>query len=358
MANIDRTLEEINRVYGPKVVKAFADAIADIRSSVVLRRVVEALERGDVQRALEALNIDEAAFSTLRQQLAAAFAESATAVTALTRLDPPGQTRAVLRWNVGNPEAVRALNEWLGTKITQITEDTREAARTALSEGYARGQGPRQIALDVVGRTGPNGRRAGGVLGLDAQSERHVSTMRYALENGFKDENGKPVFWIKRDGTLGSRLSLRDKRHDRTILKMLKDGKAPSKAQVDAWTGRYSDKLLRERGNRIARTETAAAVEQGRFDAFRQGIAAKGYPEAYVIKEWRHGGGGMKPRVQHVAENEAEVRGLNTPFRMPDGTLIQYPHAPDIPAKHAVNCTCSLLIRMDWAGLKRDGYVL
>ena len=65
----------------------------------------------------------------------------------------------------------------------------------------------------------------------------------------------------------------------------------------------------------------------------------------------------MKPRVQHVAENETEVRGLNTPFRMPDGTLIQYPHAPDIPAKHAINCTCSLLIRMDWAGLKRDGFI-
>ena len=357
MSNIDRTLREIEQKYGRRVARAFADAVADLRDGVVLRRVIEALERGQIEVALETLNIDEAAFGTLRQHLAAAFAESGTAVAAVVRLDPPGETRAIFRWNVGNPEAVRALNEWLGDKITQITEDTRQAARTALSEGFGNGQGPRQIALDVVGRIGPNGRRTGGVLGLDAQSERHVATMRFALRNGFLDENGKPVFWIKRDGTLGSRLSKRDKRFDRSILKLLKEGNIPTSSQVDKWTGRYSDMLLKERGTRISRTETAAAVEQGRFDAFRQGMDDKGYPPQYAIKEWRHGGGGMTPRVQHVAENETEVRGLNTPFRMPDGTLIQYPHAPDIPAKHAVNCTCSLLVRMDWVGLRRDGWI-
>ncbi|MCP3657205.1 MAG: hypothetical protein GY766_20320 [Herbaspirillum sp.] len=343
MSNLNRTLQEIERKYGSKVARAFADAVADLRDSVTLRRVVDALDAGDVQSALDMLNIDEAAFSGLRQQLAAAFAESGGAVIAGVRFDPPGETRGVLRWNVGNPEAVRALNEWLGTKITQITEDTRNAARTALSEGYARGQGPRQIALDVVGRVGPNGRRSGGVLGLNGSQERWVSNMREYLRNGDLDKV--------------LRMSKRDRRFDRTIRKMLKEGRTPTEAQINKWTGRYSDKLLKLRGDTIARTETAAAVEQGRFDAFRQGMDAKGYPHQYAIKEWRHGGGGMKPRVQHVAENESEVRGLDTPFRMPDGTLIQYPHAPDTPAKHAINCTCSLLVRIDWVGLRRDGHL-
>lgn len=343
MSSLDRTLKEIERKYGPRVARAFADAVRDLRDQVTLRRVTEALDVGDIARALDALNIDEAAFSGLRQALTAAFIESGTAVAAAVRLDPPGETRGVFRWNVGNPEAVRALNEWLGTEITKITEDTREAARAALSEGFATGQGPRQIALDVVGRVGPNGRRTGGVLGLNQPQEQWVRNMRQYL----------------RDGDLRSvlRMSKRDRRFDRTIQKMLREGRVPTSAQIEKWTGRYADRLLKLRGDTISRTETAAATEQARFDAFRQGVEAKGYPESYVIKEWRHGGGGMKPREQHVAENETEVRGLNTPFRMPDGTLIQYPHAPDIPAKHAVNCTCSLLIRMDWAGLKRDGFI-
>lgn len=153
-------------------------------------------------------------------------------------------------------------------------------------------------------------------------------------------------------------MSKRDRRFDRSIQKLIREGKTPTAKQIETWTGRYADRLLKLRGDTISRTETAAATEQARFDAFRQGVEAKGYPPQYVIKEWRHGGGGMRPREQHVAENEATVRGLNTPFRMPDGTLIQYPHAPDIPAKHGINCTCSLLIRMDWAGLKRDGWIV
>lgn len=343
MPSIDRTIKEIEQKYGPKVARAFADAIRDLRDGVVLRRVIEALDAGNVQRALDALNIDEAALSTLRQQLMAAFMETGAAVGAAVRLDPPGQTRGVFRWNVGNPEAVRALNEWLGTKITQITDDTRNAARVALSEGFAKGQGPRQIALDVVGRMGPNGRRTGGVLGLNQSQERWVANMREYLRNG--------------DLRAVLRMSKRDRRFDRSILKLLREGKQPTEAQIQKWTGRYADRLLKLRGDTISRTETAAAVEQGRFDGFRQGMEAKGYPPQYAVKEWRHGGGGMRPRVQHVAENETEVRGLDTPFRMPDGTLLQYPHAPEAPAKHVVNCTCSLLIRMDWARMRRDGII-
>lgn len=343
MASIDRTLAEIESKYGSKVSLAFADAIDGLRNDVILKRVTDAIARGDIEGALRALNIDDAVFSGVRQQLAAAFAESGTAVLAVVKLDPPGETRGVLRWNVGNPEAEKALSEWLGAKITQITEDTREAARTALSEGFAKGQGPRQIALDVVGRVGPNGRRVGGVLGLSAQQERWVSNMRQYLQDG--------------DLERVLRMSKRDRRFDRSILKLIREGKQPTAKQIETWTGRYADRLLKLRGDTISRTETAAAVEQGRFDAFRQGMAAKGYPEQYAIKEWRHGGGGMKPRVQHVAEDATEVNGLNTPFQMPDGTLIQYPHAPEAPAKHVINCTCSLLIRMDWKGLRRDGFI-
>ncbi len=357
MASIDRTLRDIERKYGARVSRAFAEAISELRNSVVMRRVIDQLESGDIEGALDAIGLDESVFSTVRRELAEALAESGTALVAGVKFDPPGETRAVVRWNVGNPEAVRALNEWLGGRITQVTEDARAATRAALSEGFARGQGPRQIALDVVGRVGPNGKRSGGVLGLNQQQAQLVGRMRYSFENGFLSDTGIPLFWIKRDGSLGSKFSKRDRRFDGSILKLLKEGKTPTKAQIDKWTGRYSDRLLKLRGDTIARTETASAVEQGRFDGFRQGMDAKGYPYQYAIKEWRHGGGGMKPRVQHVAEDEVIVRGLFTPFVMPDGTQLLYPHDPAAPPGHVINCTCSLLIRMDWVRMRQDGII-
>ena len=358
MAEINRTIAEIKERYGPRVARAFSDAMTQLRSDVVLRRVIEALESGDIERALGALNIDEAVLASMRAELTAAFAEAGTSVTTLVRFDPPGETRAVVRFNVANPDAERRLREWLGQEITDISEKTRTAAREALSEGFARGQGPRQIALDVVGRIGPNGRRTGGVLGLNVPQKNLVQTMRQALSNdGFVDDNGRRIFWIKRDGTLGSNLTRRDRRFDRSILRLIREGGKPTRDQITKWTGRYADSLLRLRGDTIARTETAAATEQGRIEAFRQGVEAKGVPLQYVEKEWRHGGGGMMPREFHVAENSEVVQGIDTPFTLRSGVQMQHPHDPDAPIKERANCTCSTLIRVNWARARRDGVV-
>lgn len=344
MASLEREIRQIKEKYGPRVARAFRDAMREVVDQVTLARVVDALDAGDIESALDALNLDEAALSPLRQVLSEAFSESGQALVALTSFSPPRQTRAVVRWNVGNPRAVQALNEWLGEKITQLTEDSRAAVRNALSAGFAQGQGPRQIALDVVGRVGANGRRTGGVIGLSQQQERWVSNMRQYLREG--------------DINRVLRMSRRDRRFDRTLRRLLANGETPTEAQIQRWTGRYADRLLKLRGDTISRTETASAVEQGRFEGFRQGVESQGYPLQYAIKEWRHGGGGMTPRVQHVREDETVVRGLETPFVMPDGTQLQYPHDPDAPPQHVVNCTCSLLIGMDWVGLRRDGWIV
>ena len=219
--------------------------------------------------------------------------------------------------------------------------DTRQAARSALADGYAKGQGPRQIALDVAGRIGPNGRRSGGVMGLNGPQEQWVRNMRTYL----------------REGDLGRVLNMtvRDKRFDKTIRKMITDGTTPSAEQIDKWTARYSDRLLKSRGDMIARTETAASVEHARFDAFRVELEENNIPDRYVIKKWRHGGGGKKPRRDHDELDGHSVQGLNTPFVMGDGSLMQFPHDPNGSAKQIVNCTCSGIFRVDWIQARKDG---
>lgn len=57
---------------------AFMEAVDDIRSNIVLRRVVERLERGDINGAIAAMHLDQAAFRLLAtSRLIAASAGSA-----------------------------------------------------------------------------------------------------------------------------------------------------------------------------------------------------------------------------------------------------------------------------------------
>lgn len=65
--------EQLVSTYEPMLRTAFFEAIDDIRSNIVLRRVVESLERGDVKDAIAAMNLDEAAFRPLEEAIRQAY---------------------------------------------------------------------------------------------------------------------------------------------------------------------------------------------------------------------------------------------------------------------------------------------
>lgn len=350
---LEQTLEQIKKTHGAKVARAFEAAIADIKSSVVLRRVIDALENGNIDGAIAALNIDESAFAPLRAAITAAYGDGGAAVVALTRFSAPLATKAVVRWDVTNPVAERYLREELGTKITMVTQDTIQAARDAMVSGYSKGQGPRQIALDVVGRVGANGRRSGGVLGLNGPQ----LEAKQAIEETLKGNIRHYFVEDRKTGKMKPRWSGTSRQFDRTILKAIKEGKALTPSQIEKIVKANDNKMLKSRGDTIARTETANAVEQSRVDGFRVGIDKEGIPPRYVNKEWLHGGGGMRPREQHVYESGQKVEGLDTPFIMQDMTPMQRPHDPAGPAKHVINCTCTVLLSIDWPRMRRDGVV-
>lgn len=343
MATLKRTLEDIKKQYGRKAARAFDDAISNVKSDVVLNRFIAAIERGDIQGAMDVLNIDETVFASLRAQVTAAYSEAGAAVIAATRFDPPNQKTAVVRWDVTNPVAEKYLRNVLGVETTDITNKTLEGVRVKLQEGYAKGQGPRQIALDIVGRVGANGKRTGGVVGLTGPQTQWVNNMRTYLQEGNYQK--------------ALRMSRRDKRFDRTILKAIREERPLTTSQISKMTARYSDRLLKLRGDTIGRTETAQAVEQARFDGLRVGMEKKGYPLHYAKKEWLHGGGGMQPRDQHVAISRTVVDGLYTPFVMADGTQMMHPLDPNAPAEQVINCTCTAVMGVDFVRLKRDGLV-
>jgi hypothetical protein len=287
MATSNRSaFEQLLDKYEPVLKAAFLDAIADIRSQVTLKLLVERLERGDVAGALDVLQIERAAFGPLELALAEAYnAGGMDLANGLKLRDPQGE-RVLFRFGVRNPEAEAWLAQHSATLVTRIVEDQRQGIRTALTEGLAAGQNPRRTALDVVGRVSRvTGKREGGIIGLTAPQERFVASARSELISG---DPAALRNYIGRER--------RDRRFDAAVMKAIKAEKPMDRATVDRIVGRYSDRLLELRGEMLSRTETMAALGKSRDDAMRQAIQAGKVDASFVTKTWRAAGDG---RVRH-----------------------------------------------------------
>lgn len=337
MATLRERLAELLTRYSDQLEAAFLEAVADLRNGIQIRMLVEALDRQDIDAAIQALNLEPAAYSqfrlVMRDTLAAAGSLQSTFIP-----QPPG-ARVLFRFDVADPAAEAVIRRVTGDRITNIVEQDKLAARAAILAGFELGQGPNRIALDIAGRMGPgHNQRQGGIVGLSVPFQGHVDAMRARLASGEPDEMVK-VFAMTR----------RDKRFDATIQKAINAGKPVAQADLDRIVGRYSDRLLALRGENIGRTETGMAVMQGRMESFRQGLGKTGYTEAAVTRKWRHGGGGLEPRILHVQMNNVTVRGLDQPFILPDGTMMMHPLDPAGGAEHVVNCTCDMQLNIDYS---------
>ena len=217
-------------------------------------------------------------------------------------------------------------------------EDQKAAIRVVIEEGIAAGRGPRQTALDIVGRVGASGVREGGIVGLNEPQTRAWLRAGEELDN--------------LDGAYFTR-KLRDKRFDRLVSKAIKDGKPLSKADRDRILARYSDRLLKLRGDTIARTETIASFNAGREQGMRQLIDDGSVDAGAVTKVW-DATLDSRTRTGHAAM-EAQQRSLDEPFTTPAGHRLRFPGDTGLgaPASETVSCRCILRFSLDFMrGLK------
>ncbi len=332
-ATYRQQLDQLLRKQEASVRRAFMMSIRDIQSKVTLRELRDALQAGDVDRAIRALHLERGAYTAFSETVRNTYTQAGAVAMAGQVWRFPDMSKAVVRWDMDNPRARRWIEEWSSRKITgELIPQQVQAVRTAIEAGYSAGRGPRDIALDIVGRMGANGRRTGGIVGLNEPQARYVQNMREYLQN---------------DPRRALSMTKRDKRFDRTILKAINEGKPLKKAQIDKMTNRYSDRLLKARGDAIARTETAQSVNAAKSEAMKQGLDETGIPDSAIVKVWKHAGpAATKERTGHEMMHNEEVRGVDTPFVLPDGTSAQYPLDPALPARHTINCRCSVFHRI------------
>ncbi|RUX08207.1 MAG: head morphogenesis protein [Mesorhizobium sp.] len=329
--------EQLISDWSPKLRSAFLDAIDDITSNIVLRRIVERLERSDVNGAISAMNLDPGAFRPLDEAIRAAFNGGGVAtVDAMPTLRDPSGYRIVVRWDARNVAAEQWLRDHSAQLVTGIVQDQTIAIRTDLEAGLARGDNPTKTAVAVVGRVSTvTGRRQGGLIGLTTVQGEYVARARQELLSGEPDQ-------------LRNYLSRgrRDKRFDRTVLAAIEAGKPVSAALVDRIAGRYADSLLKLRADTIGLHETFAALGASKDIAFRHQIEKGSLRADAVTKGWKH-----TPQ-KHGREQHETMQGqvvpFDHPFTAPDGTAIAYPHAPGVPARHTLGCKCFAEYKIDF----------
>lgn len=382
----------------PTLAAAFIAAIMLLRSSIDYAALIDALRRADIEAAIDALNIDRGAFSSYALERQAAFMRAGTVVAeavtldriaffkrgrdeparprpdpvpapsgpagprppmppALPTLPAPGGGQIMFRFDMTNPRAESRIRTEAAARVVGYVDEQIETARRVIADGFARGQGPQDIATDIAGRVNPiSGRREGGIVGLSEPQVGYVESMRARLLSGDPDEMIKVLGRFDRDGKWveGTGMTLRDRRFDRSIMKAIRDvaaGKANplTRERVDEMTAKYSDRLLARRAEDIARTETAQGVEMARAEMTRQALDKAGLPGEALTKGWYHQGGIEHARDQHLAMHGRTVVGADTMFVLPDGTLMLHPHDPAGGVKHNANCRCRGDMTIDWA---------
>ncbi|MDE3765763.1 phage minor head protein [Sinorhizobium meliloti] len=333
------TFDELLAKYEPALAAAFRQAIEEIKSGIVLRVVVERLERGDVNGAVDAMQIEPEVFSALEIALQDAFNAGGTnAVAELPKVMDPQGNRVIWRFGVRNPVAEAILRDLSSTMVTHITDDQRQGIRLALEQGLARGANPRSTALDVVGRQSRvTGRREGGVIGLTRYQIEFIERARLHLDSGDPDLMNR-YFELKTP----------DKRFDRTVMAAIRAGKPVTGEALAKIIGRLRDKNLLLRGEMLARTETMIALSSARDEAMRQQIEAGKVRAQDVTKVWRSAGDSRVRHTHRVLNGKAV--GMDEVFQSPSGALLRFPGDPRAPISEISGCRCRLEYKVDHIG--------
>lgn len=327
-------LEQIS----PRFRQAFEEAIADITSTTQLRAFEAAIERGDVEAAIRAVALGREFFAPLDRMMQDAFAQGAIWQLAQTIPKTGRQAGSLqIRFDGRHPRAEAWTRQQGALLVTEVSESIKEAIRVIVQDGLSNGRSPRKVALDIAGRMNrATNRREGGVVGLTSQQAAFVANARHQLE---ELDSG---YFERR---------LRDRRYDRTVAKAIREGKPMAQADIDRIVARYSDRMLKYRGDVIGRTEGLRALNAGRFEGVLQMVDKGSLPADAVTLEWQSTPD-RRTRDTHLAMNGQQVK-MGQPFTSPLGYQMMHPGDTSLmaPASETIQCRCSMRVRVDWAAM-------
>lgn len=321
----------LRNLEGP-VRDAFITAVLKAKTRAQINALVEAIETGDIDRVMLASGLREGMYSSLTESIRGGYVQGGIVVLGA---DIP--KRFAMEFDINNPRA----ESWLRNNSSQLITghmmpEQRAAIQVMLQDGMIKGKNPRTVALDIVGRMSQTtGRRSGGVIGLTGQQATYVTNMADDLA----DLNAERYF----------RRKLRDRRFDQIVQNSMDSGQPLSAAKRQQIVNRYEDRMLKHRGDNIARTETLKSLNEASDEAMRQVVDEGLAPRNSITKIWRHSYG-LNEREGHLMM-DGQPRGMDDYFVNPiTGVPLKYPG--DGPASEIINCRCWVEHKIDFVAVE------
>ncbi|MBC7340835.1 MAG: hypothetical protein H5U02_00010 [Clostridia bacterium] len=215
-----------------QVKKAFLLAVAATQEKVVVARMAEALQNGDLA-SVESM-IDWGAFGAGLMTVREVFREIVDEAGKATARELSKKLEMELRFDLLNPRAVEFINRHTGELITQVAEESRQAIRAIIRQAFEEGGHPYQQARKIIQH-----------IGLTEKQSRAVENFRRRqLEAGV------------------------------------------SRTEADRRAEAYAKRMLRDRAETIARTETLTASNAGQhlawLDAKDKGLLPANFMKEYI----------------------------------------------------------------------------
>ncbi len=321
------------RIYEPKLAVAFSEAIRLIKSRARVGQIIREIEAGAIDRVMELLTLERAAFNRFETLVEEIYgAAGAQVIRDLGKLKDTNGEEFSFLFDRRATTAEDFLRNYSSNRITNILERQRNQIRDALTEGLVRGDNPRRVALDIIGRQSVTRRgRTGGIIGL---SENQIDYVRNATNELLEGRFGE---FLQR--------KRRNRNFDHLISRAIKEGRPLRQSEIDKIVDGYKQRLLKWRGETIARTETLTALNAGNYNSVLQMIETGKVREDQVKRVW-DATGDRRTRTTHSIADGQEV-GLNEPFIV-GGHQLLYPGDPDAPAEERVNCRCIARTEIDF----------
>ena len=263
--------------------RAFA-GIGDVNDSAVIRAIQDAVNGGNPLSAVNAVAWGDFAQS-LNQTVEALNKEVIRAANASAK-SLPSQVRIAANFTTSDPRAIAFAEQRAGKLIRQISDESRKAVTETITEALRMRIDRREMVS-----------RISKVVGLDSRQARALT--RY-YEKALAD---------------GRKAGLD---YDEAL------------AKADRLGDKYKKRLLRQRATRIARTETVAASNAGRYLSWME-AEAQGLLGADSVKRWITA---MDERTCPIC---APLNNKEFPYKA------NFPTGELMPPVHP-NCRCSAVI--------------
>lgn len=300
--------------------REFLAMVEAMRDQISITELARLLETGRMDQALQML---EAAAKKLGVTWSKSFVRAGTSTAAHVNRHVPIIDFSFDQTNAAAVEAMRRNRLRL---IRGFTDQQRQTVRQALAEGIERGLNP----IDQA-------RLFRDVVGLTPYQQRIVSNYRRNLEEGDKAA-------LER--------ALRDRRYDRSAQRAI-DGEKLPKKQIDKMVEAYRRRMINQRAETIARTESLRAVHEGIYNTYEQAIEQGVVQEKELKRTWNTA---ADRRVRHSHNfMDGQERSFKEAFVSGNGARLMYPTDPDAPADDTVNCRCVVATTMELPSLETAG---